>query len=206
MESNETLDALSGALNKQANEQLKDKRYMKTILISLSKNSISTPSNMESLNLIGCIVMALYFVSRTILFHEQTFLFWTGIISSLLWLSQFAYSWVGYKKLSALDLGQDPIIKSIEKISALLNHYQLQKKIYIWAAPLTILTAIPIPFFEFRKINFTDFFNNSQGLIFISVVLILSIALAIFLTNKFWKDKFSTPLKNAIQNLKELAE
>jgi len=206
MESNEPLDALSGELNKQATEHSKDKKYMKAILISLSKNNISTSSNIESLNLIGCGLFALYLISRTILYHEHAFLFWTGSISSLAWIGQFIYSWVGYKKLSSLDLGQDPIIKSIEKISALLNHYQLQKKVYLWAAPLIILTTIPILLFEFRKIDFVPFFDDTTGLIFISIIVVICVLMSLFVTNKFWKDKFATPLENAMQNLKELAE
>ncbi len=209
MESNEPFEALSGELNKEVIEHSKNKKYMKAILISLSKNNLSTPSNIESLNLIGCVLIGLYFISRTILYHEQPYLFWTGLISSLLWVAQLIYSWIGYKKLSLLDLGQDPIVKSIEKISSLLNYYRLQKKIYLWASPFTILALLPIPFFELKGITEKDilpFLNNVTGLTFVTISFTICVLILVFGLNKFWKDKFTTPLESAMQNLKELAE
>ena len=147
METNETFQALTNNLNEQLNKQLKDRKYMKTLLITTSKSSISKSNSYELLNLATAFLCSLYFTTRTVYYTEQPLLFWTGLISSFLWIAQFSYSLIGYRKLSALDLGQDPITTSIRKITLLLSHYDLQKKIYLWLAPITISAGLPIPLF-----------------------------------------------------------
>ena len=197
--------SLSGALNEQVTKLGKEKKIMKTLIITTSKSSIAKTNSYEILNLVTSFVATLYFMSRTIAFAAMPFLFWVGLISIFLWAAQFIYSWIGYKKLGSLDIGQDSVKTSIEKITSLLHHYTLQKNIYLWFAPITISMTYVIFLFDFRGVNILQVVDKGV-IIFTIVTLVIATLLAIWLSKKMWEDKFNAPLENARENLKELED
>jgi hypothetical protein len=205
METNRPFQILSDALNDQTNQKLKDKKIMKRLLISSSNNSISKIKNIELLSMIMSFAAGFYYISRTVLYADKPILLWTGMLVSLLWLAQLFYNWVGYRKSSSVKAGEDSIVMSIEKITFLIRHYNLQKKVNIWFMPLLICLGLPIPWFEFRKFEVTAL-TDWQPVLYVLVTFLIAIAVAIFTANKMWETNFKVPLEDAKQNLKELLD
>jgi hypothetical protein len=205
METNQPFQILSDALNDQTNQKLKDKKIMKRLLITSSNNSISKIKNIELLSMIMSFVCAFYYISRTVWYADKPFLFWTGMLVSLLWVAQLFYNWTGYRKSSFIKAGEDPIVMSIEKITCLIRHYNLQKKVNLWFMPFLICLGLPIPWFEFRKFEITAL-TGWQPLLYVLVTFLIAMAVGLFAANKMWETNFKFPLEDAKQNLKELLD
>jgi hypothetical protein len=205
MEPNEPFQILSDALNDQTNQKLKDKKIMKRLLITSSNNTISKIRNIELLSMIMSFVCGFYYTSRTVWYVGKPFLFWTGMIVSILWVAQLFYNWVGYRKSSSIKAGEDPIIMSIEKVTSLIRHYNLQKRVSLGFIPLLICLGLPIPWFEFRKFEITALIDWQPVSYILISYLIAAIAFAIFAGNKMWETTFKV-LEDAKQNLKELLD
>jgi hypothetical protein len=204
MENNNLFDKISQALNKDVNHQLKEKKIMKTLLLTSTKSYISKTYSMELLNLFTSFFCSIYFIIRTYVFAENSILLWTGLIASALWIFQLIYSYVGYKKMTIIKTGDDSIVVSIKKITEMITHYDKQLKIYIWGAPITIAVCIPIPLFEVYKIDLA--LAKPGALWYVVGMIVVATVVTIFLSIKYWEIGFKEPLENAKQNLQEILE
>lgn len=204
MESNNPFDKISQALNNEVNQQFKDKKIMKTLLLTSTKSYISKTFSMELFNLFTSFFCSFYFIVRTYAFAQSNILFWTGLTASVLWVFQLIYSYVGYKKLTSIKTGDDSIIDSITKITEMIKHYDKQRKLYIWGAPLTMAVCFPIPLFEFHKVDLA--LAKPEAIWWVVGMVVVATALAIFFSKKYWEIAFTHPLENAKQNLQEILE
>ena len=204
METSQDFQELSNRLNQLIDQQQKDKQQMKALMLSTSKNKLSRPINWEMLNVIVSVIGVFYFLTRTVFFKGMPLMLWTGAIAFVLWVIQAGYSWVGYRRLKALHIGEEPVKNTIEKIIGLLRHYYIQKRIYIAFAPLTIGVSLPIPMLEFRKVDLSQV--TSQAMLFWGIILFLAWILAIWISLRFYNQHFEAPLIAAKDNLKDLEE
>lgn len=185
--------------DEKLNKSLKlNEELLRKLNLDKSKREMKAPFYYESTSLIIAGLVIIVISGYTYRYGSEIGYLVSGLLSILICLIEFVFSFQKLKILTRIDYYNMSVIDLQKNVLTFKNKYLQYKKIELTYTPLFVVSLIPI---VGKGLHGFDFFSNYTLYIFITIiVLIISYPILIWI----YKNIYDKKLKNTMQFLKEL--
>ncbi|MBP7102469.1 MAG: hypothetical protein KBA86_04395 [Bacteroidales bacterium] len=185
--------------DEKLNKSLKlNEELLRKLNLDKSKREMKGPFYYETISLIMTGLLIIVISGYTYRYGSEIIYLVSGLLSILICLTEFVFSFQKLKILTRIDYYNMSVIDLQKNVLTFKNKYLQYKKIELTYTPLFAVSLIPIFGKGFRGF---DFFSNYTLYIFTTIiVLIISYPILIWI----YKNLYDKKLKNTLRFLKEL--